>query len=183
MDQNAAVAATALLPALKDNIDAFVGDAPQFDDITMLMFDYRPKKEGEFMTEKTFQAKTEVLPEVLSFVEETLEKHEWPMKVQMAVCVAIEEVFVNIAHYAYGEGEGDVTFSIGFDESGKTAAFRMADKGVEFDPLKKPDPDITLSAEEREIGGLGIFITKKTMDSVSYAYENNENVLTMIKTI
>jgi anti-sigma regulatory factor (Ser/Thr protein kinase) len=59
----------------------------------------------------------------------------------------------------------------------------MADRGAEFNPLKKPDPDITLSAEDREIGGLGIFITKKTMDSVSYAYENNENILTMIKTI
>jgi anti-sigma regulatory factor (Ser/Thr protein kinase) len=59
----------------------------------------------------------------------------------------------------------------------------LADKGVPFDPLKKPDPDITLSAEEREIGGLGIFITKKTMDTVTYAYENGENILTMTKKI
>ena len=59
----------------------------------------------------------------------------------------------------------------------------MADKGVPFDPLKKPDPDITLSAEDREIGGLGIFITKKTMDTVTYTYENGENRLTMVKTI
>lgn len=65
----------------------------------------------------------------------------------------------------------------------RTATFRMADKGVPFDPLKKPEPDITLSAEEREIGGLGIFITKKTMDLVTYAYENGENILTMIKKI
>jgi anti-sigma regulatory factor (Ser/Thr protein kinase) len=149
----------------------------------MLMFDYRPKKEGESMIEKTFPAKTDALPDVLSFVEETLEIPKWPMKIQMAVCVAIEEVFVNVAHYAYGEGEGDVTFSIGFDEAGKTATFRMADRGAEFNPLKKPDPDITLSAEDREIGGLGIFITKKTMDSVTYAYENGENVLTMVKKI
>ena len=59
----------------------------------------------------------------------------------------------------------------------------MADKGVPFDPLKKPDPDVTLSAEDREIGGLGIFIAKKTMDSLHYAYENGENILTMTKTI
>ena len=65
----------------------------------------------------------------------------------------------------------------------RNITFRMTDKGVPFDPLKKPDPDITLSAEEREIGGLGIFITKKTMDSVTYAYENGENILTMIKKI
>ena len=105
------------------------------------------------------------------------------MKTQMAVCVAIEEVFVNIAHYAYPDGEGDVVFGIGYDEDSKKVTFRMSDKGVPFNPLEKPDPDITLSAEERGIGGLGIFITKKTMESVSYAYENNENILTMIKTI
>ena len=72
---------------------------------------------------------------------------------------------------------------IGFDEESRNITFRMSDKGTPFDPLKKPDPDITLSAEEREIGGLGIFITKKTMDTVSYAYENGENILTMIKKI
>ena len=97
------------------------------------------------------------------------------------VCAEVMEVFVNVAHYAYGDGEGEVTLGISFDEAGRTVTFRMTDRGVPFDPLKKPDPDITLSAEDREIGGLGIFITKKTMDSVNYAYENGENVMTMIK--
>ena len=135
------------------------------------------------MTNKTFQAKTEALSDILGFVDEMLEKHECPMKIQTALCVAIEEVFVNVAHYAYKDGEGEVFLGIGFDEESRTITFRMADKGVPFDPLQKPDPDITLSAEEREIGGLGIFITKKTMDSVEYAYENGENVLTMTKKI
>ena len=76
-----------------------------------------------------------------------------------------------------------MTLGIDFDETDRVITFRMTDKGVPFDPLQKPDPDITLSAEEREIGGLGIFITKKTMNSVSYAYENGENILTMIKKI
>ena len=135
------------------------------------------------MTNKTFKAKTESLSDVLGFVEQTLESYECPMKTQTAVCVAIEEVFVNVAHYAYGEGEGDMTLGIGFDAENREITFKMVDKGVPFDPLKKPDPDITLSAEEREIGGLGIFIAKKTMDSISYAYENEQNVLTMIKKI
>ena len=135
------------------------------------------------MITKTFEAKVEALSDVLGFVDQTLEGYECPMKIQMAVCVAIEEVFVNVAHYAYGEGEGDMTLGIGFDEESRTITFRMTDKGVPFDPLKKPDPDITLSADEREIGGLGIFITKKTMDTVTYAYENGENVLTMTKKI
>ena len=181
MNEHSETDAVTLLPALKANIDEFVGEAPQFDDITMLMFDYKEQNGGEQMIKKTFPAKIDALSDVLGFVDETLESCECPMKIQMAVCVAIEEVFVNVAHYAYPSGEGDMTLGIGFDRSSRTITFRMTDKGVPFDPLKKPDPDITLSAEEREIGGLGIFITKKTMDTVTYAYENNENVLTMIK--
>ena len=183
MNQNATVDAVTLLPALKSNIDEFVGEAPQFDDITMLMFDYKPKEGGANMTYQTFPAKVEALSDVLGFVDRVLESYECPMKIQTAICVAIEEVFVNVAHYAYGDGEGDMTLGIGFDEESRNITFRMSDKGTPFDPLKKPDPDITLSAEEREIGGLGIFITKKTMDTVSYAYENGENILTMIKKI
>jgi anti-sigma regulatory factor (Ser/Thr protein kinase) len=99
------------------------------------------------------------------------------------ISVAIEEVFVNVASYAYGAESGDVTLAIDFNEMSREVTFRMSDRGVPFDPLKKPDPDITLSAEEREIGGLGIFIAKKTMDSLSYAYENNQNILTMVKKI
>ena len=183
MNQNANVNAVELLPSLKANIDEFVGEAPQFDDITMLMFDYKPQKGGEHMTVKTFPAKIEALSDVLGFVDQTLEEYGCPMKVQTAVCVAIEEIFVNVAHYAYGEGEGDMTLGIGFEEESRTVTFRMSDRGVPFDPLQKPDPDITLSAEEREIGGLGIFITKKTMNSVTYAYQNGENILTMTKKI
>ena len=95
--------------------------------------------------------------------------------------VMVEEVFVNVAHYAYGDGEGDADLRIGFEEDTRTFTFCIADKGIPFDPLQKPDPDITLSAEDRQIGGLGIFIAKKTMDTITYAYENGENVLTMTK--
>ena len=135
------------------------------------------------MEKKSFPARVEALSDVLGFVDETLESCECPMKIQTALCVAIEEVFVNVARYAYQDREGSVTLGIGFDRETRELTFQMADGGTPFDPLQRPDPDITLSAEEREIGGLGIFITKKTMDSVIYAYENGENVLTMIKKI
>ena len=183
MNQNTAVPATDLLPALKADIDAFVGEAPQFDDITMLMFDYKPQEGGARMTSKTFPAKTDALPDVLGFVEQTLESCECSMKNQTAICVAIEEVFVNVASYAYGEGSGETTLEIGFDEASRDVTFRLIDQGIPFDPLQKPDPDITLSIEERQVGGLGIFIVKKTMDTVSYAYEDGKNILTMIKRI
>ena len=183
MNQNCAMEAISLLPELKANIDEFVGEAPQFDDITMLMLDYKPKEGGAYMTNQTFPANTEALPDILGFVEETLEGYGCPMKLQMSLCVAIEEVFVNIANYAYTGGEGHVTLGIGFDAPDGTITFRMTDQGIPFDPLKKPDPDITLSAEDRDVGGLGIFITKKTMDCVTYTYENKQNILTMIKKI
>ena len=90
---------------------------------------------------------------------------------------------VSVIFYAYGEGEGEVRLDVRFDESSREVCFQMLDSGVPFDPLKKPDPDITLSAEQRAIGGLGIYITKKTMDRVSYAYEGGKNILTMVKKI
>ena len=135
------------------------------------------------MTNRTFPAKTEALSDILGFVDQMLDSFGCPMKIQTAVCVAIEELFVNVAHYAYGDSEGDVILGIGFDEVNRAVTFRMTDKGIPFDPLKKADPDITQPAETREIGGLGIFIAKKTMDAITYAYANGENILTMIKKI
>ena len=183
MNQNSAAEATVLLPALKTDIDGFVGDAPQFDDITMLLLDYKPQKGGMGMNGKIFPARTEVLSEVLGFVEETLESYQCSMKLQTAICVAMEEVFVNVANYAYPEVSGDVTLDIGFDEVNRNVIFRMSDRGIPFDPLQKQDPDITLSLEERQIGGLGIFIVKKTMDTVVYDYKDGKNILTMTKKI
>lgn len=183
MNQNRGLDAVELLTALKADIDLFVGEAPQFDDITMLMLDYRKGDGGGNMRESVFKAEESALPQVLGFVEETLESVGCPMKTTTALCVAVEEVFVNVARYAYGDGDGDVKLTIDLSEKDRTVTFRISDRGIPFDPLQKPDPDITLSAEEREIGGLGIFITKKTMDTVSYAYENGENILTMTKKI
>lgn len=135
------------------------------------------------MTEKNFPAKDEALDDVIAFTEENLESFGCPMKTTIAICVAIEEIFVNVAHYAYPDTEGDVKLSIDYDAQNALVTLEISDCGVRFDPLQKEDPDITLSAEEREIGGLGIFITKKTMDSISYRFENEKNILTMIKKI
>ena len=183
MRNNIELDGTKLLPSLKSDIDKFVGKAPQFDDITMLVLDYKEKEGGVSMMQRIFPAKTDALNDVIGFVEGALEEFECSMKNSMAICVAIEEVFVNVAHYAYGDGEGDVSFDISFNNDSREITFVMKDRGIPFDPLAKADPDITLSAEERSVGGLGIFITKKTMDKVEYTYENGENVLTMIKKI
>ena len=183
MNKNLDVEPTKLLPQLKTNIDNFVGNAPQFDDITMLVFDYNADNKETYSESKTFPAKTEELTCVIAFVEQNLEKYQCSNKLQTAICVAIEEIFVNVAHYAYGDEQGDVDLTITFDNQTRNISFCMADKGVKFNPLEKPEPDITLSAENRKIGGLGILITKKTMDCVTYAYENGKNILTMTKQI
>ena len=180
IDKNKKLEAEALLSGLKEDIDCFAGDAPQFDDITMLVFDYKTK-EGAAMKEKVFSATKDALPEVMAFTEECLESFDCPMKSSMAICVAVEEIFVNIASYAYVDGTGDASLAFGFDENERLMTLIVSDEGVPFNPLERAEPDITLSAAEREIGGLGIFITKKTMDTVSYSYDGGKNILTMTK--
>ena len=148
-----------------------------------IIFDFYKCKTNGVLKEKVFKAKVESLDEFLEFVDEDLNNHECPLKQSIQIKIALEEVFVNTAHYAYPNKDGDVKFLIGFNEKEKEFIFKLIDNGIPFNPLLKDDPDITLSAEERDIGGLGIFITKKTMDKVMYSYENKENILTIIKKI
>ena len=168
-----------LLRNVRAAIDAFVGDAPQFDDITMLGFSYFGC--GKNVPELTVEAKDENLAQVLSFVDEQLEALNCPMKTQMQIDVAVEEIFVNIAHYAYAPETGKATIRFRTDTVTGGVEITFIDRGVPFDPLAKPDPDVTLSAEERQIGGLGIYMVKKSMDEVRYECRNGQNVLTLIK--
>lgn len=135
------------------------------------------------MKEKVFSAKKDALPEVMAFTENCLESFGCAMKSTMAICIAVEEIFVNIASYAYSDGNGSASLCFGFDEGERLMTLEVKDEGVPFNPLEREEPDITLSAADREIGGLGIFITKKTMDSVSYRFESGKNILTMTKKI
>lgn len=132
------------------------------------------------MKELKIDAKTENLDEVLAFMDAELEACDCPMKAQMALDIAVEEIFVNIAHYAYGE-EGAGGAVLQFDISLEQAVVTFVDEGMPYDPLAKEDPDITLSAEDRPIGGLGIFMVKKSMDDVKYKNEDGKNILTITK--
>lgn len=135
------------------------------------------------VNEKVFAATDENLMPASRFVEEQLEKFDCPMKIIMQMSVAFEEMFVNVAHYAYGEGTGDVLIRTEFEESTREFRLIFADSGMPFNPLARENPDITLSAEERDIGGLGIFMVKKTMDDVEYEYKDGKNILTLVKII
>ena len=133
------------------------------------------------MKEIELEAKVENLPTVLALVDEQLESVDCPMKIQMQIDVAVEEIFVNIAHYAYNPEVGNAMVRVEILPDVPSVDITFIDKGVPYDPLAKADPDITLSAEERQIGGLGIFMVKKTMDDVKYEYVNGHNILTLKK--
>ena len=135
------------------------------------------------MSELTLEAKTENLDKVLSFVDEHLEEQECPMKTQMQIDIAVEELFVNIAHYAYSPEVGPVTIRVEVQKEPLAVTITFIDHGVPYDPLAKEDPDITLSAEERQIGGLGIFMVKKSMDDIAYEYKDGQNILYIKKKI
>ena len=131
----------------------------------------------------TLPAAVENIGKITAFVEGKLEERDCPLKKTMEISMAVDEVMANVAMYAYAPGTGDVTVQFGFEEASRTASVTFIDGGVAFDPLAKEDPDVTLPAEQRKIGGLGIFLVKKTMDEVTYKRENNQNILCIRKKI
>lgn len=133
------------------------------------------------MVERVFEAKVENLDSVLEFMEDELLSHGCIMKLVMPINISLEEMFVNIASYAYEPGTGDATISIDFE--GDDVVVQLRDTGMEFNPLAKIDPDINASAEERGIGGLGIYMVKKYMDKCEYERKDGTNIFTMRKNI
>lgn len=133
------------------------------------------------MKELTLPATIENIETVIDFVNEQLEEIKCPLKAQMQIDIAIDELFGNIAHYAYNPETGPATVRVEVTEEPIAVVITFIDRGVPYDPLKKEDPDITLSAEERAIGGLGIFMVKKTMDEISYEYKDGKNILRIKK--
>lgn len=172
-----------LLPKIKEDIDLFVGEAEQFDDITMLCLEYKTRMGGAPMKELMLDATLENIPRVTEFVEEQLAEYNCPVKAQMQIAIAIDELFSNIAHYAYNPDVGPATVRVEVQEDPMAVIITFIDHGVPYDPLAKEDPNVHLSLEEREVGGLGIYMVKKTMDEISYEYKNGHNILTIKKTL
>ena len=135
------------------------------------------------MAEKTFDAVVDQLDEVLAFVTDQLDQLDCPPKHRIQIEVAVEELFVNIASYAYRPGTGTADVTVEAFDNPKAVEITFRDSGVPYGALAKQDPDISLSADDRQIGGLGIFMVKKTMDDMRYEYKDNQNVLTIRKVI
>ena len=131
----------------------------------------------------TVPAEAAALETVNAFIQEKLESINCPKRAKMQMMLAVEEIFVNISSYAYHPEVGQAEVGVDIDGDPPTVTIRFLDQGRPFNPLEKPDADITLSAQEREIGGLGILLVKKIMDQVDYAYENGKNILIIKKEI
>ena len=131
----------------------------------------------------TVPAEAAALETVNAFIQEKLESINCPKRAKMQMMLAVEEIFVNISSYAYHPEVGLAEVGVDVNGDPSTVTIRFLDQGRPFNPLEKPDADITLSAQEREIGGLGILLVKKIMDQVDYAYENGRNILTIKKEI
>lgn len=135
------------------------------------------------MKELTIDATVDNITQVTAFVDEQLEELGCPMKAQMQIDIAIDELFGNIAHYAYNPDVGPATVRVEVVKEPMAVIITFIDNGVQYDPLAKADPDTTLSAEEREIGGLGIYMVKQSMDEITYEYKNGQNILRIKKHI
>lgn len=135
------------------------------------------------MKEWTFEATVERIAWLTDQVNEELESLDCPIKAQMQIDVAIDELLANIASYAYDLDAGEVTVRMDFDADTRMVSLTFIDSGVAYDPLAKPDPDVTLAVEQREVGGLGIFLVKKTMDDMTYVRRDGRNELTIRKRI
>lgn len=133
------------------------------------------------MKELSVDAVVENIETVTEFVNEQLELFDCPMKAQMQIDIAIDELFGNIAHYAYHPEVGPATVRVEVTENPLAVIITFIDNGIPYDPLKAAEPDTTLSADERQIGGLGIYMVKKSMDEITYEYKDGRNILRIKK--
>lgn len=171
-----------MIEHISAKLEAFASGAEQADDITMLSVTMKKFKENPIDWDVwEGAADVALLEEVQAFIGKYMEEAEFSMAMATQMEVAVEEIFVNIASYAYVDGTGNAVVKCRLNTEEKQLEICFEDWGVPYNPLEKQDPDITLSAEERRIGGLGIYMVKKSMDDVIYEYAEGKNCLTLVK--
>ena len=168
-----------IIKNVQSAIDEFVDNAPQFDDITMLCLKYNGKDNP--MNEITVEAVVDNINKVTDFIDNNLENANCSIKTISIINIAIDEILSNIIYYSYPDGPGNINVKIIYLTDPNRVSITFIDEGIPYNPLEKEDPDTKLKAEDREIGGLGIYIVKQSMDNVYYSYENNKNIFTIEK--
>ena len=166
---------------LLNDLTTFIGTMNQFDDITMLCFEYHGNDDKS--TSITIPAEVNKISEGIDPIIQFLKELEVDSKITYKIQLCLEEILTNVASYAYAPNEGNIIIQYSLSESPRMIEITIIDEGKAFNPLESENPDITLPVEERQIGGLGLFIVKKTMDEIKYDRKNNKNVLMMKKKI
>ena len=180
-----------IIRTMQGQVDAFMGGTDRFDDITMLCLEYRggtptDNESPDVLTsgkELTLPATIESIPQATEFVITELNALDCPVAARTQIAVAIDEILSNIAKFAYETSEGNVTVRFAIQEDNSVAEITFIDQGIAYNPLDTAEPDITLSAKQRAIGGLGVFLVKKTMDDVHYERVDDQNILRIYKRI
>lgn len=174
-----------IILGIKKEVDDFVKDLSQFDDITMMCLEYKGIKKGDLMAKKTYEADVSMIGDAVAFMEEELNKINVPETEIMHITLCLEEVFTNIASYAYKDSDSEEKgyIELDIDSKSKKLTITFKDSGIPFNPLEKEDPDIESPLEDRPEGGLGIFLVKKYMDDLYYKFEDGLNIFTMTKNL
>ena len=181
LNNNLYLSAKENIEALKKDINSFVGKKEQFDDITMLELNYKNKNANEeIYLERDFKAEVNELSQVQEFLTSELKNIGFSKKEIKQVILVAEEIFINIAKYAYKDIIGNCNIKIHVDNNNILECI-FEDSGTQFNPLEKKDPKLNVSAQERNIGGLGIYMSKNIMDNIEYEYKNNKNILKITK--
>ncbi len=173
-----------LIEQMDQAVHLFVGEAEQSDDLTMLAIQYTKQQEKDIHLQRSITLSNDVeeIPQLSAFTNEICELLDLDVNTTMSICLAVEEVVVNVMDYAYPDGtKGDVQIEAVVNS--KYLKFIITDQGIPFDPTAQTEIDTTLSAEERQIGGLGIHLVRNIMDSINYERVADKNVLTIKKKI
>ncbi len=181
LNEHRAESPESLLQGVREDIRRFTEPAEQFDDITLMCVKYLAYPKKDAIQTRYFPADVKHLDDVMEFAEAELEKTECPGTSKTEIALCVEEIFVNIAEYAYPRQKDDVQVS--WEQEGNEVTIRFIDHGIPFDPLEERKPDLKAAPEERPIGGLGIFLVKEKMDDVEYEYRSGRNILTIRKKI
>ena len=181
LNSNFNLSAKENIERLKQDINNFVGKREQFDDITMLELNYKSKKANkEIYLERNFKAEVNELPQVQDFLKTELKNIGFRKNEINQVLLVAEEIFINIAKYAYKQITGNCNIKIHVDNN-NIIECTFEDLGTPFNPLEKKDPRLNASVKERNVGGLGIYMSKNIMDNIEYEYKNNKNILKITK--
>lgn len=133
------------------------------------------------MKQLCLEADVSNISRITDYINDYLDTFMCPVKIQTQIDIAVDELFGNIAKYAYKGGKGEVTVIIDIINDPSTVKITFIDSGIRYNPLAKEDPNIGISADDRKVGGLGIYMVKKIMDDVIYEYNNGKNILTIVK--